>query len=231
MLQRPGGEVASRPLHFIWILDCSGSMAAQGKMAALNNAIREAIPHMQKAAAENPNAKMLVRAVRFSTGADWHIKDPVPIEQFVWSDLTADGVTDMGKAFRLVTEQLRVPPMPERALPPVLVLASDGQATDDYKTALQELMNEEWGKKAVRMAIAIGKDADLRMLQDFIGHAELQPLLANNPESLVRQIRWASTVAIRAASSPKQEEEQHLLLHDDAPDDHDASPADDDLVW
>jgi hypothetical protein len=28
--------MASRPLHFFWILDCSGSMAFDGKMEALN---------------------------------------------------------------------------------------------------------------------------------------------------------------------------------------------------
>ena len=27
MAKRPGGELATRPLHFIWIADCSGSMS------------------------------------------------------------------------------------------------------------------------------------------------------------------------------------------------------------
>jgi len=26
MSMRPGGELATRPLHFIWMADCSGSM-------------------------------------------------------------------------------------------------------------------------------------------------------------------------------------------------------------
>ena len=26
MPKRPGGELATRPLHFIWIADCSGSI-------------------------------------------------------------------------------------------------------------------------------------------------------------------------------------------------------------
>jgi len=42
MDKRPGGGLAGRPLHFIWIADCSGSMRADGKIQALNNAIREA---------------------------------------------------------------------------------------------------------------------------------------------------------------------------------------------
>ncbi|MEZ4834079.1 MAG: hypothetical protein R2873_19210 [Caldilineaceae bacterium] len=48
MSKLPGGALASRPLHFIWIADCSGSMGHGGKIQALNNAIREVIPHMQR---------------------------------------------------------------------------------------------------------------------------------------------------------------------------------------
>ena len=69
MSRRPGGELASRPLHFIWLADSSGSMEQDGKIQALNTAIREAVPHMRKVAEDNPNAQVLVRAVRFSSGA------------------------------------------------------------------------------------------------------------------------------------------------------------------
>lgn len=202
MLRRPGGELATRPLHFIWLADCSGSMSSEGKIQSLNNAIREAIPNMQKVAAENPNAQVLVRAVRFSTGAYWHIPQPTKVEDFRWFDLRADGVTDMGQAFMLVAEQLKIPPMTERALPPVLVLVSDGQPTDDYSRGLSSLMEQPWGRKAVRIAIAIGSDADPAVLQSFIGNPEMHPLQANSPEALVSYIKWASTAVLKAASSP-----------------------------
>lgn len=202
MMRRPGGELATRPLHFIWIADCSGSMSQDGKIQALNTAIHEAIPHMQKVADENPNAQVLVRALKFSNGAQWHISQPTDVADFRWTDLEAEGVTDMGKAFSMVAEQLKIPPMTDRALPPVLVLISDGQPTDDYKKGLQELLDQPWGKKAVRIAIAIGADADLDVLQKFIGNPEILPLQANNPEALVKYIRWVSTVVLKSASAP-----------------------------
>lgn len=71
MAKRPGGELATRPLHFIWIADCSGSMAVDGKIQVLDTAIREALPHMRQVADENPNAEVLVRALKFSSGAQW----------------------------------------------------------------------------------------------------------------------------------------------------------------
>lgn len=200
MAKRPGGELATRPLHFIWICDCSGSMSVDGKIQQLNYAIGNAIPDMQKVADENPNADVLVRAIRFSSGAQWHISQPVPVKDFKWPDLTADGVTDMGKALTMVAEQLKL--LTERGLPPVLVLVSDGQPTDDFETGLQDLMSQPWGKKAVRIAIAIGEDADTDVLQKFIGNVEIKPLQANNAETLVKYIKWVSTAVLQSASSP-----------------------------
>ena len=192
-LKRPGGELASRPLHFIWIVDCSGSMYGE-KIGTVNHAIQITIPEMQDAAKNNPNAQLLVRTLKFSTGASWVTAAPVNVEDFSWTDLSTDGVTDMGKAFDLLAAQLTIPPMSDRALPPVLVLLSDGQPTDDYKTELEKLLKLPWGKKAVRIAIAIGQDADTGVLHEFTGNKELV-LQANSPAALVKMIKWASTAA------------------------------------
>ncbi len=197
----PGGPIATRPLHFIWILDTSGSMIGS-KIQSLNFAIREAIKPMQDTAGENPHAQVLVRAVTFSTGARWHLATPTPVADFKWTDVSASGVTDMGKALSLVAEQLKIPPMSDRALPPVLVLISDGQPTDDFGTGLKTLMAQPWAKRAVRLSIAVGRDADKGVLSKFIGHSELQPLEANNSSALVDYIRWASTAVLKSASSP-----------------------------
>ncbi len=202
MAARPGGEMATRPLHFIWIADCSGSMAGD-KIQALNFAIREAIPAMQEVAADNPHAQVLVRALKFSSGAQWHVSQPTDVKDFKWVDLSVDGVTDLGAGLKKVAEALKVSVLGDRALPPVLVLLSDGVPTDDYASGLKALMDEPWGKRAVRIAIAFGdQDADLEVLLKFIGHKEIKPLVAKNAPELVRYIKWASTAVLKAASSP-----------------------------
>ena len=198
ILKRPGGELASRPLHFIWVVDCSGSMFGE-KIGALNHAIQSTIPDMVDAARGNPNAQLLIRTLKFATGASWVTQNPVPIADFAWDDLTAGGVTDMGKAFELLAAQLTIPPMTDRGLPPVIVLLSDGQPTDEYKKPLEELLHLPWGKKAVRIAISIGHDADDEVLAQFTGNRELV-LNANNPQALLKMIKWASTAAAQVSS-------------------------------
>jgi uncharacterized protein YegL len=180
-------------------------MAADGKMQALNNAIREALPHLVDVARQNPHADVLLRAIAFSTGARWHVEEPTDVNTLVWSDLTCGGYTELGAALELLREQLHVPPMQDRALPPAIVLISDGMPTDDYKSALGRLMDEPWGARAVRMAVGIGRNADYEVLERFIGSGEVKPVTANNPEQLVRMLRWASTIAGRAASQMNAE--------------------------
>jgi uncharacterized protein YegL len=200
-VEPPGGAIARRPLHFIWICDCSGSMQGE-KIQSLNFAIRDAIPAMQEVAGKNTRAMVFVRALKFSSGAQWINSDPVPVEQFMWYDLSADGVTDMGKALTLVAEEMKPEKLGTRGLPPVLVLISDGQPTDDYEEGITKLMKQPWGKKAVRIAIAIGADADEQSLQKFMGNTEVKPLRANNPDALVNLIRWTSTTVLTSASQP-----------------------------
>ena len=222
----PGGEMSSRILDFIWIADCSGSMDGE-KIQTLNYAIRQTIPDMQKEADANPNASVMIRALKFSDGAQWHIPNATPVDQFNWVDLTAGGTTAMGQALQMVAAELRSFPSDTKRLPPVLVLLTDGQPTDEFKKGLDDLMSTPWGKKAVRIAIAIGKDADIDVLEQYTGNRELV-LEAKNPQLLIQFIKWASTV-VKTVSAPRAND-------DDAPSGVDLNTVpevtdDDDEIW
>jgi len=163
------------------------------KIQTLNSSIREALPAMRTAADENPAAAVIVRAIKFSTGAEWHISQETPLDQFKWTDVQAKGETDMGKAFSLLAEELRRFPTQSRLLPPVLVLITDGKPADLWKGPLQNLLALPWGQHAVRIAIAV-QDAELEPLQSFINNSERHPLRADSSDDLVRQIKWVSTI-------------------------------------
>jgi len=194
--------VSKRQLHVIFLVDCSGSMEGN-KIESLNQAIKEAIPHLRDLADERPDAEIMIRIIKFSTGATWHISSaPIPVKDFEWVDLEASGMTAMGKALSMVAEQLKVENMPARGLPPLLVLVSDGQPTDNFNGGLKKLMDQPWGKKAARVAIAIGDDADKDVLKKFIGNPELPVLEVKNAEALKTAIKWASTTVAKALSKP-----------------------------
>jgi len=233
-MARPGeNAVAARPLHFIWIVDCSGSMMGD-KIQQLNTAIKEALPDMVSVAKENPFAEMLVRTVRFANGAQWHDPTPTKVDEFKWRDLGVDGQTDMGAAFQLVADALSVEKLGERGYPPVLVLLSDGQPTDDYKSGLNKLMATPWGRRSARIAIAIGADCETGPLVDFVGNVERPILKANNPQQLTHYIKWVSSQVSKAASSPASQTKQPAGAVDDvfvAIPDAPPPPTDEPDVW
>ncbi len=199
--KRPGGTIARRELHVIWLLDTSGSMNADGKIQSLNVAIHETIPHLRAAALANPNVEVLVRAITFSNGAHWHIEKPTPVAELRWENVAAGGHTDLGLALKLVAEALKTPPMPERAVSPALILVTDGYHTNDvdFEEGIAALQAERWGRQAVRKAIAIGRDVDVSALKRFQGD-DSEPLRVEDSSTLIQAIRWTSRVGVESAS-------------------------------
>ena len=188
MEMRPGALTGRRALHFFLLMDCSGSMAADGKMQALNTAVREMLPHLESVSAQNPHAQLLVRAIA-STARAW-ITEPSEPGELRWQDLSAGGYTDLGRRrcdSSRPSPRFHATPL----LPPAILLVSDGLSTDDGDAGLEALLATPWGAQAVRTSVAIGRDADLDGLRRSTS-ADDEPLSASNPEELVRCLRWAS---------------------------------------
>jgi uncharacterized protein YegL len=191
---------------------------------------------MKTVADENPFAKMLIRVLAFSNGANWVISQPTAVANFSWTDMQADGVTDMGEAFKKLAEQLDVSKLGQHGFPPVLVLISDGQPTDDWKTPLKKVLDSNWGKRAARVAIAIGKDADKETLRAFVNNPEIPVLEANNPQMLTKYIKWVSaqvsqSVVAPPSKSAEQTASDSPVLSTASPPPAATAKGDDDLVW
>jgi uncharacterized protein YegL len=205
--RRPGGQMASRPLHFIWLVDGSGSMGAFGKMTALNQAIREAIPQMQAVARENPQVAIYVNVIRFGDDARWMVERLTQVAEFRWPEIEAGGVTAMGEALRMVGDALQAPLIRGRAMPPILALVTDGLPTDDFQAGLEHLTNQTWGRRAVRLVVGLGEDAATgeaqELLRTFVSEGAPAPMQANDPATLEGHIRWISTAAVKAVCAPE----------------------------
>lgn len=210
MNDRIGGAVARRPLHFIWLLDVSGSMAVAGKIQALNFALEETLPLLREDAADNPGAQMYMRVLTFATAPVWLFRDPVPIESFRWEPVAAvpQGLTELGSALMQLAEPMRELAAVGRGFAPAIVLVSDGKPTHatgpTFADGMAALMAEPWGQASIRMAVGIGEDADMDSLARFIDHSDRTPLRASNQADLVAMIQWVSRQASRVASRPAE---------------------------
>lgn len=206
---RLGGAVRRRPLHFIFVLDVSGSMLREGRIQALNNAIAEVIPHLRDEARLNPHAQLFVRVLAFASEVDWVVAEPTPIEQFHWQRVAATprGFTELGRALQVLAgTMLELEHTQGGGYPPAIILVSDGRPTEasgvGFAQGLGEFLATRWGAASVRLALGVGRDADLGSMRRFIGNDTIPLLRADSPEQLVDYIVWASKAASRGASMP-----------------------------
>lgn len=155
-----------RPLPVLLLSDVSGSMGQDGKIEALNQAVREMISTF--GAEDDLRAEIQVCIITFGNEARLHTP-LMPAKSVSWADMQADGSTPMGAAMviaaDLIDDEHHVP---SRAYRPTVILVSDGIPTDDWKAGLRRLTKEGRAQKADRLALAIGGDADEGMLEAFL---------------------------------------------------------------
>jgi hypothetical protein len=97
----------------------------------------------------------------------------------------------MGPAFALAAQELVPGRIERRALRPALLLITDGLATDPpggFETGLSALMAQPAGKVALRLAIAIGRDAQSAALDRFIGDPGVPVLVADSTEDIADRL-------------------------------------------
>jgi uncharacterized protein YegL len=198
----PGGGVARRPLHFIVMGDCSGSMKGE-KMQALNYAMRAMLPHLDAWESEQLQAQLFVRILAFATTPHWHVAEPLPVAELNqhWRDLeyVNHGRTNMGLAFEAVASVLGPDKLERRALRPVILMVTDGLPTDPpggFDRGLAALDGLAAGRSALRMAVAIGRDANSEPLDRFRSR-EVPILVADTVDVIVDRLVAASIAVSR----------------------------------
>ena len=202
-LNAPITKLPRKSLTIFFLVDTSGSMGG-GKISSLNVAIRETLPMIQQISDDNTDAEIKVAALQFSSGCDWMYPRPLPVADFEWNDLEANGLTSMGAAFQELNKQLSQSQgfMQEAntSAAPVLILFSDGVPTDDAKHALATLRENRWYKAAIKVAVAIGDDANKDILREFASNNSEAVLTVHNIADLKSMIYLVSVTASQVAS-------------------------------
>ena len=195
------GGMTERVVRVFMLVDTSTSMRGN-KIGTLNTAMRDVVPVMRDAEADSSRGTIEVQVLEFSSGSRWQNDQPINIQQFQWTDLVANGTTDMGSAFTKLGDALAESVMPRNAFPPVIILVTDGQPTDNYRAGLDKVNAQRWSKPAIRCAISVGPGTNEAMLREFLGNEEWPLLPAKNVEDLKQYIQWATVALSQMSSTP-----------------------------
>lgn len=189
-------EVPRREMVLFFVADTSGSMGGT-KIQSVNTAVKEVIPMLEEISAGNADAQIKIAALEFSSGCKWMYDSPKATSDFIWRDLSADGLTDLGAACVELNNKLSRSAFMQSAtgaFAPVVILMSDGEPTDDYSGGIRKLKENKWFKNAIKISIAIGEDFNMDVLKEFTGSIE-SVVVVKNIEALKKIIRFASVSA------------------------------------
>lgn len=186
-------EVPRRTMILFFLVDTSGSMSGS-KIGTVNTAIENVLPELQDLSASNADAQVKIAVMEFSTGIKWMYDSPIDAENFRWNYLEAGGLTSFGEACEELNNKLSRSAFMSDAsgsFAPAIFLMSDGEPTDNYQKSLDKLKQNNWFKKAIKVALAIGDGANQIVLQEFTGNSEAV-LTAHTPEILMKMIQFVS---------------------------------------
>ena len=207
-------QVAPAPrkiMTLFYLVDTSGSMTGD-KIGSVNSAMEEAIvDDLPSISSANDDAEIRIAIMQFSSGCSWITPSsgPIGIGEVIWNDLDANGLTDLGAACIELDSKLSRSEFLQSqtgAYAPVILLFSDGGPTDNWEKGLEQLKKNNWFKHAIKIAIAIGEDADKAVLTKFTGTSE-SVIEVHDKHTLKALIRKVSVRASEFQSHSKQASE------------------------
>lgn len=198
-------EIPRRVLNIFYVLDTSGSMIGE-PIDTLNNAMKDTIDILTQQAKKNSDAQLKIAVLEFNSGCEWlQPHGPEDTSDFIWRDLKAKGITDMGHALQELNSKLSKDAYLKSttgAYLPIIIFMTDGGATDNYKKYLDEIRKNRWFSRATKVGFALGRCPDEKMIAEVVGNTEA--VLAIKDLSLfARLIKFVSTTSSMMCSTVK----------------------------
>lgn len=187
---------AKKSMVIFFMVDTSESMEGS-KLESLNKVMGEILPELIGVGEAGTDVKVAV--LSFASGCEWITPEPVLIEEYQrWEPLQAEGVTDLGDACEELCSKLSRKSFlhsPSLSYAPVIFLITDGYPTDNYKKGFDLLKKNRWFQYGLKVALAIGSNVDMDILQEFTDDEELvlQAFGADMLKKLVREIAVTSS--------------------------------------
>jgi uncharacterized protein YegL len=199
-----------RALPVFLLVDTSGSMQGE-KIETVNVALKEMISVFRKI--ENPKGVINLCIITFGNENIQIVKPLSEITDTDYYEFSAEGNTPMGAVFEKVASMIEDHTIVDsRAYIPTIVLISDGNPTD-FNGYNESMMPEEikaWSSlrilhggarssKAVKLAMGIGHDVDMKILGAFINNNSIPVIKAQDNGTISKFFEWV-TMSIRVRS-------------------------------
>lgn len=183
-------QIPRRPLPLFFLLDTSGSMAGE-RIGLMRQGLIKLVDYLQLP--EEPFLPLL-SILTFGTSSNLLVP-PTPVSEIrQMPEILAEGSCALGEALLHLSRIINDPAlMPKRCLRPLIVLTLDGCPNDDWQSGLKALKDTGMGSRAGRLCLALGKDADYKVLRE-IGNLGVLPMV--KPEDILgitNFFRWVST--------------------------------------
>lgn len=200
----------ARPLPVIVLADISGSMNDNGKMDSLKHALIDMVTSFKEASASALETEIFISIITFGNNSANIVLAPEsatnvannPQKLKEIQALQANGNTPLGLALTKLADLLEDKSIfPSRAYRPYLILVSDGMPNDKWEAPLQRLQSSKRAQKAIRLALAIGADADEKMLSAFINNSEISVIKANNAAEIKKFFKCVTISTIKDLQS------------------------------
>jgi uncharacterized protein YegL len=168
-------EIPKKTMVVFFIVDTSAQMDG-AKSGCVNRTIQEMIPEIKERAEYEDDVQVKIAALAYSSKARWKNPDgPVDVLKFIWNGPTVGGESNLGAAFKALNEKLSSEAFLKDAggyFVPCIFLFSGSKPADDWQKESAALKVNNWFKRAIKWAIAVGDDADKSVLKEFTGSME-----------------------------------------------------------
>lgn len=149
-------------MFLYFLVDTSGSMDG-AKIASVNDTMENIISELKL---YSKNGDVKINVLSFARRVKWMYEQTCSIADFEWVRLTASGMTSLGNAIKLLSEDIEEKVVDEEVK---ILLISDGLPTDDFNEGVEILNTVLKNKKSNRFAIAL-EGADVSILDLFTGN-------------------------------------------------------------
>lgn len=191
---------AAKKLPVILLLDVSGSMSGE-KIDTLYDCVVDMVQSFVDAAVKETMIDVAI--ITFGESVDLHTPytSAADLQKNGISRFHANGMTPLGTALRMAKDMIEDKTVtPSHIYRPAILLVSDGQPNDSWRNPLDNFINDGRSQKCQRFAIAIGNDADKKILAQFTGNPN-NVMLADDAADIEKSFeKFSMSVSVRAAS-------------------------------